>query len=247
MPRRKKVQTTESSKGYQNEDNSLIVHLPIKTESKDNGSNEEIEKLQNEVRELREKLSLMMSSNVKNVKVIKNENPNITENTKKQVNCWWCGGKCDKSIILPDRVVNNKFSGIGAFCSYSCALSYNFEKKDEKVWNRCSLIYQLRDEINKKNKKDMEDSKISPAPPKEILKDYGGELSREEYNDLLDNINYSYIKLSPPMTSSTLFIEQRNQNTPELSQLGILGMKLKRTKTIVKNKFTLNDMITMKK
>lgn len=235
MPRKKKVKSDEI-KGFKDENESLIVHLPIKVKEEKNLDNE-LKKLQDENKELKEKINLLISENLSKIKVVKNNN---SLKNKSKSKCWWCGGDCKNSIILPYKKKNDNFYGSGIFCSYNCALSFNFEKKDEKVWERCSLLYQLRDSISKEK----DDTRIQPAPPKEMLKEYGGELSREEYNNLLQSIDFSYLKLAPPMVSSTIFIEQRNKNSQNLSQMNLLGMKLKRNKNPVKNKFTLDSILS---
>ena len=238
MPRKKKVKSDEI-KGFKDDNESLIVHLPIKVKDEKNEQLDmnELKKLKDENKELKDKINLLISENLSKVKVIKNNNSIKNKNKSK---CWWCGGDCKNSIILPDKKIKNKFYGNGIFCSYNCALSYNFEKNDEKVWERCSLLYQLRESIDKEKGS----NRIQPAPPKEVLKEYGGELSRNEYNNLLHSVDFSYLKLAPPMVSSTIFIEQRNKNTQNLSQMNILGIKLKRNKNPVKNKFTLDSILS---
>lgn len=237
MPRKKKIKS-EDIKGFQDTEESLIVHLPIKV-NKDSSSIDKLHKLEEENKELKERINILLAENYSKVKVIKNNNNNLKNKNKSK--CWWCSGICENSIILPYKKKQNKFYGSGVFCSFNCAISYNFEKKDEKVWERCSLLYQLRESIENKNNS----NRIQPAPPKEILKEFGGELSREEYNNLLCSIDFSYLKLSPPMVSSTIFIEQRNKNNQDLNQMNLLGLKLKRNKNPVKNKFSLDSLIQM--
>lgn len=235
MPRRKKVKS-EDIKGFDNEDDeSLIVHLPIKVKDDNINNSIELLKLKKENKELKEKLSNILASNLNNVSVIKN-----TCNCS-DIKCWWCDGFCSENkIILPEKKINKSFYGNGNFCSFNCAMSFNLEKQDEKVWDRCSLLYQLKENIT-----NISNKKINPAPPKEVLKDYGGELSRDEYNNLLFSIDYSFIKLLPPMISSTILIEQRNKNNNNnLSQLNLLGLKLKRSKTPAKNKFSLDSILS---
>lgn len=238
MPRKKKVKS-EDIKGFQEEDESLIVHLPIKVKQESSSESKEFKKLQDENKELKEKINLLIAENLSKVKVIKNTN-NLKNNSTVS-KCWWCNAECCQSIILPDKKKKDKFYGLGVFCSYNCAMAYNFEINDEKVWERCSLLYQLRETIEKNKILD----KINPAPPKEVLKEFGGELSRDEYKNILSSVNYSYIKLYHPMVSSTIFIEQRNKSTQNLSQMNLLGLKLKRNKNPVKNKFSLENLIQL--
>lgn len=232
MPRRKKVRS-EDIKGFEDTDDSLLVNLPIKVKSEKVNESLELSKLRKENKELKEKLSSMLANNLNKVKVIRN-----TGKKDSNVKCWWCGGCCDNSIILPNKKITDKFYGNGCFCSFNCALAYNFDINDEKVWERCSLLYQLKENVSKSN------DKITPAPPKEVLKEFGGEMSREEYNSLLQSVDHTFIKLLPPMISSTILIEQRNKGTNNLTQLNLLGLKLKRTKNPAKNKYSLDSILS---
>lgn len=232
MPRRKKVKI-EDIKGFEDTDESLLVNLPIKIKKETTNESLELSKLRKENKELKEQLSSMLANNLNKVKVIRNNNGN-------NIKCWWCGGCSEKSIILPDKKINNKFYGNGSYCSFNCALSSNFSINDEKVWERCSLLYQLKDSMNIETSSD----KIIPAPPKEVLKEFGGEMSRDEYNSMLESVDHSFIKLLPPMISSTILIEQRNKGSNNLTQLNLLGLKLKRTKTPAKNKYNLDSIIS---
>lgn len=228
MPRKKKVKS-EDIKGFQEEEETLIAHLPIKVNKKENKECKEIEKLQKENKELKEKINLLLIKNNNKVSVIKN---NCSGD---KIKCWWCDDN-KSTICLPNKKTGKKFEGIGKFCSFSCALAYNFELRDEKVWERCSLLYQMKNNIDEK--------KIEPSPPKEIMKEFGGEISREEYRNIIDNGESSYLKLLPPMISSVIMIEQRNNSTKQINQLNLLGIKLKRTKNPVKNKFSLDSLIS---
>lgn len=231
MPRKKTKKLSEI-KAFEDNDESLIVHLPIKTEDS-KMSNKELNKLRKENKELREKLSLALCQNNKKVIVYKN-NPN----QNKQGKCWWCDGDCNNHIILPDKKINNSFYGLGRFCSFNCAQAYNFELRDEKVWERCSLLYQLKDTVI--NNID----KINPSPPKQILKEFGGEISRDEYNELLMSIDYSYLKLLPPMISSTILIEQRSKHI-DLIDYNLVDLKLKRSKPVSKSRFSLDNIVSL--
>lgn len=222
---------------FKEDDETLITHLPInvsKLETKTNSK--ELKKLQEENKELREKITSLLNEKNKKVKVIKNNCSNKKHTSK----CWWCCGEYDNFIILPDKKINGKYIGEGNYHSFNCALASNFEMRDERIWERYSLLHQMKEEMIPEDT-----NKINPAPPKEVLKEYGGELSREEYDELLLSVDSSFIKLLPPLVSSTILIEQRNKHGPELTQLNLLGMKLKRTKNPVKNKFSLDNLISI--
>lgn len=236
MPRRKMKKNNNNDNNP--EEISFIAHLPIKVNKKTentNNNNKELEKLRKENKELKEKLALLIDSNTKNINVIKNE-----VNNKNNIKCWWCDS-CNNNgyITLPEKKIGNKFYGIGKFCTLNCALSFNFDLKDEKVWDRYSLLCQYRDILYP----DIVDFKF--APPKYVLKEFGGDKTRDEYYEELMTMKNDYIKLLPPMTSSTILIEQRKSGSKDLNKLQLLGIKLKRSKPLVNNSYSLDSIITL--
>jgi len=232
MPRTKK----SSKKIIEKEDDpSLIVHLPIKFEnSEEQSDNKELDKLREENKILREKLSYYVTKNNHKIILIKNK-----PNKQKSLKCWWCCGDCEQKYSLPDKKKNDQFYGRGNFCSFSCMVSYNFELSDDKVWHRYSLINQLKDKVNP-NLND-----IRPAPPKEVKKEFGGEMSDEEYSEHLDKGDDTFIKLLPPLISTEIIIEQRIKPTSNVETQMLLTeeLKLKRHKPVKTSKYSLSDMI----
>ena len=67
-----------------------------------------------------------------------------------------------------------KFYVLGNFCSPSCACAYNIDVNDHKLWERNSLILKLYNELTDNNI-----DKIYPAPPKQILESFGGNINIE--------------------------------------------------------------------
>ena len=66
-----------------------------------------------------------------------------------------------------------KYKTLGCFCSYNCALSYNLLNSVNDKNERTCLLHQLyKQKIN-------EYKPIKPAPPKEILTIYGGNVTIE--------------------------------------------------------------------
>jgi hypothetical protein len=233
MPGRKKI--IKSTEIIEDKDESLIAHLPIKLNLKEEDNqtnNEEIEQLKKENKILREKLAFYLNKN--KINVIKNQPKNNLE-----VKCWFCSGN-NANLILPEKKSKNQFHGRGKFCSFSCMLSYNFELSDDRVWERYSLIHQMKDEINPTLEK------IRPAPPKEVKKEFGGELTNDQYEEFLDRGDDSFIKLIPPLISTQIIIEHRTK--PELNDISHLILeetKLKRTKPVNTSRYTLDKLIQL--
>ncbi len=229
MPGRKRIKNEDKEKV---EDKSLIVKLPIKIHQDENTTdNEELDSLRKENEILKEKLYLYTKNN--KVNLLKNKPK------KGKLKCWWCNGGCDNKLVLPEKRYKDSFSGRGVFCSLSCMVSYNFELGDENVWTRYSLIYMLKDSI----RSDLD--KISPAPPKEVLKEFGGEMEREIYDEYLDKSDDSFIKLIPPLTSTEILIEHRMKPLEHNLSSSFLSeeLKLKRNKPVKSSKMDLSSLI----
>ena len=136
-----------------------------------------------------------------NSKVI---NENEIGNSNK-ILCWWCCHDFDNSpFYLPDKYCQNKYHVFGHFCSPSCACAYNIDMNDYKLWERNSLIIKLYNELT-----DNKVNNVSPSPPKQILKSFGGNISIEDFrNKTKTSINYSSRFIIPPMVPLKTLIEE---------------------------------------
>ena len=64
----------------------------------------------------------------------------------------------------------------GCFCSFNCAIAYNLDLNDYKIWDRQSNIYQMKNKIDPLNK-----ITIQPAPPRQTLHMFGGPYSISDF------------------------------------------------------------------
>lgn len=103
-----------------------------------------------------------------------------------------------KPIFLPDKKENGQFYIIGWFCSFNCAMAYNFDLRDNRISERLSLLKQLY-KIN---------NYIKPAPSNKVLKKYGGTLTIEEYRNLFYDKFNNYNYIISPIKCLNMFIEK---------------------------------------
>lgn len=111
--------------------------------------------------------------------------------------CWHCTYNFNTPPIgIPDKYINDIYYLYGNFCSYNCALAYLYNNNEivngklinDILFNRVQLLYMLFYESNDNINNNII---IKKAPPKLCLKDYGGDLTIEEYrNNFFDNNNY---------------------------------------------------------
>lgn len=159
--------------------------------------------------------------NVNNKKLLKD---------KTDIACWHCTEKFDTPpCILPDKFVNDIYYVYGCFCTWNCVAAYNLSLDDYRVWDRYSLIKKIC-----KKYYDIDD--IVPAPPKEFLKKFGGNMNIEEYRNLSIKNDKEFRFILPPMKSIIPLIEQISKDTSMLSKIKSSGLGdnlvLKRSKPL---------------
>lgn len=121
------------------------------------------------------------------------------------IKCWWCSYNFDNvPCSIPFNYIDSKFEVFGCFCSFNCALGYiidsNIDKKDEKI----SLLHLLYRKIYNKN------DHFEPAPKKEILVDYGGNLTIEQYREMCSAKQITQDIVLPPIVGVKAQIDTRN-------------------------------------
>jgi hypothetical protein len=131
----------------------------------------------------------------------------ILENIKKDsysehTACFWCcHGFSGQQFVLPQYydTYKNIYTCKGNFCSPECSLAYLYADQtisDSTRWNKHVLLNSLYASLYKEG--------ISPAPPRSILRMFGGPLDIKQYrsylsvNDLIHE-NYAPIRLIFPV------------------------------------------------
>lgn len=136
-------------------------------------------------------------------KIIINKDDTFVISKETNILCWWCCHSFDNiPFLLPDKYYLGKFYVLGNFCSPSCACAYNIDVNDHKLWERNSLILKLYNELTDNNI-----DKIYPAPPKQILESFGGNINIEAFRRKT-NTTYSGRFIIPPMVPLTTLIEE---------------------------------------
>jgi len=168
--------------------------------------------------------------------------------------CWWC---CHPftwvPCALPEYYKKEKFYVNGCFCTFNCAASYNFSKNDNDKWERYTLLNLMYKKIY--NTKFI---KISLAPPREILKIFGGYLSIEEFRENTLKNEKTFTVIKPPLISIISKIEENVSNSAKniknnypLTNETILNkthnnLKLKRSKPVTNPNNTLQSFMDLK-
>lgn len=157
---------------------------------------------------------------------------------KTNIKCWWDGHSFSTlPCVLPELLHNNIYHVLGCFCSFNCALAYNlYYLKDSKVHYRKSLVYKLYREMYDLSID--EEIEIKEAPPKEVLEDYGGDMSIEVFRRSFVH-HKEYLVYTPPMKPINLIIEERNTQTVDNADKEYV---LRRTKPLAKKRSVISSM-----
>lgn len=222
-------------------------------EKKDNNINIVIKKEEENENEV--KTNKVIKKNLRNIMyefINSNNEKNWPESTN--IYCWWCchqftGIPC----AMPEYYKKDKFYVSGCFCSFNCSASYSFSKNDNNIWERFSLLNLMYKKLyNQKF------TKINLAPPREVLKIFGGYMSIEEFreNSLKNEKTFTVIK--PPLISVIPKIEENistsnknlKNNIPVVNE-NILNktqsnLRLKRSKPVTNPNSTLQSFMDLK-
>jgi len=224
---------------------NLILHLPISTvvikepNQQKNVDNNEVTNIINfnKPKELPSEPKIKPANkNILGFRFIKTEDWAKSTNIK----CWWCSYNFDTvPCSIPFNYIDNKFEVFGCFCSFNCSLSYlinfNIDKKDEKI----SLLYLLYRKIYNRN------DNIEPAPKKELLVDYGGNLTIEEYRNMCSSKLITQDIVLPPIIGIKAQIDTRNiqESIKHMKRQSIINTASldKNTNVILKREAPVNN------
>jgi hypothetical protein len=127
---------------------------------------------------------------------------------KTDVCCWWC---CHEFNTIPlglpyeYKKKFNKFMVKGVFCSFACMIAY---KDDKRLFDNNYLINYLYSKLTADETiLDKKINKLQPAPPRCVLKMFGGELSIDEFRKS-SNENKVYKMIEYPMCVYNSYIEE---------------------------------------
>ena len=212
-----------------------IKHFELNLNSSENKN---IDVLEKEISRLKQEL----------FKLTKNDKINVIKSSfNKNTKCWWCKNNFNTpSVGIPEIYFDNKFHCSGNFCSYNCAMAYNIDSGDN-IWKRTSLLNLLYYKTYGKF------SKIQAAPDWKTLKEYGGNLTIEEFrrNSIVNTEDYTL--LHPPLETRVNTFEkvQKINNSSNSMYQKLLedsdDLILKRNKPLKSSKYSLDNTLFIKK
>lgn len=126
--------------------------------------------------------------------------------------CWWCCHSFStRPLGLPFAYNDKHFKVKGCFCSFNCILAYNEEDKTSNGRN-CDKKYLIVSMYKMLTGKIFGDY-ISPSPPRELLKMFGGPYNIREYRNKFNTFEgkreVTYKKLDFPLVSANIQVEEK--------------------------------------
>jgi hypothetical protein len=115
-----------------------------------------------------------------------------------QTACFWCcHGFSWTSCVLPKHydAYKNIYTAEGNFCSPECALAYSYsdhKTSDSAKWTQHSLLGTLYSDLYKERL-------LSPAPPRSLLRMFGGPLDIAQFREYTVGDNYLVHSELPPI------------------------------------------------
>ena len=174
---------------------------------------------------------------------------------KTETACFWCCHSFNSQpVAIPSHILDEIWHMYGNFCSPECATAYLFKERiDAHVqWERFALLNSIY----------CDDAKVEagspvgirPAPPREVLRMFGGSMDISEYRALVHEKRLRVDVLTPPMVSiiQTMdtkpidFYDQnlknvfiRNDIQHKYNAPGAQGLRLRRSKPVKSRESTV--------
>lgn len=170
------------------------------------------------------------------------------------VACFWCCHSFDnRPVVLPIRDTGEYLQVMGNFCSPECSCAYLFDMRQDSHtrWEQLALLYRVYGEAC--------GGKIHPAPSRNVLKLFGGNLTIAEYRNLIRSHKVRVDVHLPPMVSILATMDTKpidfydasltkgvTETVKERLQKAEEVLRLRRTKPLKAWESTLDACINLK-
>ena len=174
---------------------------------------------------------------------------------KTEIACFWCCHSfSSQPVAIPSHILDEIWYMYGNFCSSECSTAYLFKERiDAHVqWERYALLNSLYSDDAQVQAGSPQG--IRPAPPREVLRMFGGSMDISEFRALVHEKRLRVDVLTPPMVSiiQTMdtkpidFYDQnlknvfiRNDIQHKYNAPGAQGLRLRRTKPVKSRESTV--------
>ena len=170
------------------------------------------------------------------------------------VACFWCCHTfTNRPVVLPIRDTGEYLQVTGNFCCPECATAYLFDMRQDSHtrWEQLALLYRVYGEACQ--------GKINPAPTRNVLKHFGGNLTITEYRGIIRSHKVRIDVHLPPMVSILATMDTKpidfydasltkgvTETIKERLQKAEEVLRLRRTKPLKAWESTLDACINLK-
>lgn len=150
---------------------------------------------------------------------------------------WCCHAFSTPAVHLPEWMEGDTFKVTGRYCSYNCCMADNLSMKDGRTFERSTLLHMMHQQavaachVHDEAEHVPDTPHIIPAPPRESLELFGGDMSIDAFRTYSIVSNDTPILLKPPFVSMTPFLEEISYKTK--------GVRLQRKKPLPGSENTL--------
>lgn len=237
-------------------DNSSSVSSTFENNVNEKKSTEVHTVQTNQINAIQSNSSTIDFYNLKGTLLVQYKNSSEIKNVPEQSDsaCFWCCHTfTHRPVILPIRDNGEYLTVHGNFCCPECSMAYLFDIRQDSHtrWEQLALLYRIyRDSCG---------GKIIPAPPRNILKLFGGNLSIDEYRELIRSYKVRVDIHLPPMVSllstmdtkpidfyDTALTKNVNETVKERLQKAEEVLRLRRTKPLKAWESTLDACMNLK-
>jgi hypothetical protein len=174
---------------------------------------------------------------------------------KTETACFWCCHSFNTPpVAIPSHILDEVWYMYGNFCSPECATAYLFKERIDchVQWERFALLNSIYSEDAEVQAGSS--CGIRPAPPREVLRMFGGSMDISEFRALVHEKRLRVDVLTPPMVSIIQIMDTkpidfydqnlknvfiRNDIQHKYNAPGAQGLRLRRTKPIKSRESTV--------
>ena len=110
--------------------------------------------------------------------------------SRTNVSCWWCCHEFSTQPLgIPKKYdsISGGFSVVGCFCSLPCIYAYVSGNVLHQKCTKGDLIFMYKKVSGNSDLEIKNYKSLQKAPPKEVLKKFGGKMSIENYRSLTEH------------------------------------------------------------
>jgi len=137
---------------------------------------------------------------------------------KTNILCWWCCHSFDSQPLGIPKNYNQhdgSFSALGCFCSISCVYAYVLNNKSHEKCTKSDILFMYKKLTGRTDSFLINNvSKFKSAPPRQVLKAFGGNMTIEQYRSI--NSEYNVEVLSYPLIPIYMTCQTLQYNKPLL-------------------------------